>query len=195
MLAVIVLLVAAPATVAATQERELTFSAGIRSGGDLDVGIQNASIEPTPALGITFDAPLRKPTKRWILFWSRQLAEADTGDFLSSGSSSFDLNIDYLHVGGMYRPGKGFVFFSTGLTYVDPREGGFDDDIGWSLAIGGGRIVSLSERLSLRFEARGYANMTEISLQGVCGGVGCKAEIHGSGAFQLDALVGLGVRF
>jgi hypothetical protein len=176
-------------------ERAFTVATGLRFGGDVDIGEADTSIDLSPVLGLAYDAPLKKPGARWTLYWSRQFAEVDSGDLLT-GDRNFDLAVDYLHGGGVYSPaGRGFVFVSVGMTWVDPRQGGFNSDIGVSVAIGGGTHVPLSERLALRFEARGYATLTTITMRGVCGGAACTVEIHGTGALQLEALVGLSIHF
>jgi len=192
------LLLALPSLVSAGAG-ELTASIGARFGGSVDPDSGgNSTLDPALAYGLTYD--IRLAPEKWIaLLWSRQKAEVDLPGFLP-GHDSFDLTVDYLQVGGVYRPERGrksnpFVMFSLGVTRVDPDLPGFDSDIVPGGMIGGGTKITFGERLGLRLDARGYFTLIQAEFSGVCGGVGCKAHFSADGAFQFEGLVGVTYAF
>jgi hypothetical protein len=178
---------------------ELTASVGARFGGDVDPGSTgNSTLDPALVYGLTYD--IRLASEKWIaLLWSRQKAEVDLPGFVP-GNDSFDLTVDYLQVGGVYRPERRrksnpFVMFSLGVTRVDPDLAGFDSDIVPGGMIGGGTKITFGERLGLRLDARGYFTLIQAELDGICGGVGCKVRFSANGAFQFEGLVGVTYAF
>ena len=184
---------------AASAGSELTLSVGFRFAGDVDAGtIVDTNIDESPSYGLTFDIPLAP--EKWIaVLWSRQRSEADLPGFLPD-DDTFDLTIDYLHAGGVYRPGgdkraQGFVMFTVGLTLVSPERSGFDSDVTFSVMIGGGVKFPISERLSFRLDGRAYLTIDEAKLSGICGGVGCSVRFAAGGAIQYEGLAGLTLAF
>ena len=193
----LLLLLAAGATVAT--DNELTPHAGMRFGGEVEGdAIRVESLELRPSFGLTYAHRLSGQGWLWTA-WSLQATEFDAPGLLPD-HDTIDLDIHYLHVGTSFR-GKnrerthGFVMLGLGLTWVDPDPGEFDSDVGGSLLVGGGLRIPIRPAMTLRLDARGYATFTDTELKGVCGGVGCKIDFTGSGAFQMDLSAGLAFAF
>jgi hypothetical protein len=167
---------------------ELTPHVGLRLGETEDGG---------GVLGLTGSFALQ-PDRRITALWSAQNAEVPNRIVLPD--DRLELTVHYFHAGGVYRPVKqrgaqGFVMATGGVTWVDPRDASFDSGAGFSLMFGGGVVVPLGERLKLRFDGRGYATLNDISVAGICGGVGCSVRVSTGGFFQVEALVGLTIGF
>jgi hypothetical protein len=196
-LLVLLLLAAAPA---ATAGVELTPTLGVRFGGSVEWDGGDSDLGGSPSFGVTLDLPLAP--QKWIaVFWSHQRVGFDTakGELLEDGGE-FELDIDYFHAGGVYRPGTGkktqpFVMFTGGVTWVRPGPSDFEDEIGLSLMAGGGAKFVLSPRTGLRVEGRGYLNFTDASLSGTCGGAGCSVRFASEGLLQFEALAGVTFSF
>ena len=178
-------------------EQELSGSLGLRGGGEMkqrDVDGTTRSLDVSAAISINYGRRLRSDT--WFTaFWSHQQTEFDSAGAFSD-DSSFDLDIDYLHAGGTYRPerdgrAEGFVTFTMGLTWYRPERAGFGDEYGFSLSAGGGTQIPLSPRCDLRLAARGYVTFTSARFGGQCASGGCTFSFTGEGTFQLEGLVGI----
>jgi hypothetical protein len=177
---------------------EFTPTLGIRAGGSTETDFGDDTIDPSVSYGLTLDVPLAP--EKWIaVMWSHQRSEFDSGGLLGS-DSSFELDIDYLHAGGVYRPGpnkkaQGFVMVGAGLTWIRPQPSGFGDEFGLSGVLGGGAKFVISPRIGLRLEGRGYLTFTEMKVSGTCGGFGCSVRFSGGGILQFDALFGVTFSF
>lgn len=179
-------------------EVELTPALGLRVAGAIDpVGAADTTLDLSPAYGVTLDLTLR-PEKYFTLLWSRQSSEFDAVGLLPD-RDTFELDVDYLHVGGAYRPRrskklKPFVMATLGLTWVQPEPSSFGSEIGFSMLAGGGFIRELGPRTALRLDLRGFFNITGVTLSGTCGGVGCSVRFSGGGGLQFETLFGVSFR-
>jgi hypothetical protein len=196
--AALFMIVAAAAALPATAEVELTPTLGVRAGGSVDANVADQTIDPSLSFGLTLDLPL-EPEKWIAVMWSHQRTEFNS-DGLFENDSSFELGINYLHVGGVYRPGpskktQGFVMVGAGVTWVQPQPSDFSDELGLSGVLGGGAKFVLSPRIGLRLEGRGYLTFTSMTLSGTCGGVGCSIGFSGGGFLQVEALGGVTFSF
>ena len=197
-LALILWIPAVLAVSPAWAEVEFTPTLGIRFGGSVETDYNDDTIDPSLSIGVTFDISLA-PEKWIVALWSHQRAEF-TAEGVSPTDNSFELDIDYLHAGGVYRPGvnkknQPFVMVSAGLTWVRSQQDGFGDALGLSGMIGAGTKVVLSPKIGLRFEGRGFLTFTDVSLSGVCGGIGCTVRFSSGGIFQFEALGGVTFSF
>jgi hypothetical protein len=189
--AVVLLLTACPYVRAAD---ELTLHLGVRVGNEIESeGIELESLEPRLAVGLTYSHRLRPQGWLWTS-WSLQATELYAPGLLPD-RNTIDLDIHHLHVGTSYRPegsgrARGFVMFGLGLIWVDPPDE-FDAELGSSLLVGGGVRTPISSSVTFRFDARVYMTLTDTTLSGRCGGVGCQIDFAGGGAFQLELLAGL----
>lgn len=169
----------------------------MRFGGELQaVRVEKNPIDASAAFGLTFELPLG-PDRKIAVLWSRQSSRAELRELFEE-PTDFDLTIDYLHAGGVYRPrrtdrAEPFVMVSAGLTRVDPARPGFDSAWGLSGAIGGGARFPLSARWGLRVEGRGYMSFSEARVAGLCGGGACAVAFGGAGGVQFEGLVGVSV--
>jgi len=186
---------AAPAAVA---EVELTPTVGIRFGGSVETDRNDDTIDPSASFGLTLDLPLAP--EKWIsVLWSHQRGEF-TASGLLQNEDPFELDIDYIHAGGVYRPNPGkksqpFVMVTAGATWVRPQPAGFSDELGLSAMVGGGAKLAFSPRIGLRLEGRGYLTFTNVTINGTCGGVGCTVRFSSGGIFQFEMLGGVTFSF
>lgn len=183
-------------------ETRLGLLLGFRSGGEVEtVGLDptlQLDLEGEPAFGAVFERRIHPDG--WIaVLWSHQETEFDPGG-VYTGGRPVDLDIDYLHAGGVYRPAREgplrpFVMLTAGLTSFRTGDPDLGDDLGLSIAVGGGAYLRVGERTTLRFEARGYATFEDAVFSGFCGPSACTLELAGGGAFQLETLAGVAFDF
>ena len=178
-------------------ELDVIPRAGYRLGGDLQLvdGGGAADAESSAAwglgLGIPFDAALRS---RLELVWSHQSTDLDA---VSPDGRRLGLDLDYLHLGGIvpYPTSSPAVdwFLSGGLGVTGIRASGArgSDEVRFSASVGGGIQTRMSERIALRFEARGWFTFVDSSLALYCSGGVCLVEFESSGFWQVETSVGL----
>jgi hypothetical protein len=171
---------------------------GQRYGGLFEDGVTGTTFEVADAksYGLILDFDL-EPDKQIEVYVSRQDTHlAANGAF--TGDPLFDLTIDYYHIGGLYllegdkvRP---FVSGSFGLTRMDPHGAGLTTENRFSLALGTGVKLFLTENLGLRFDARGLYTALNADAAIFCSG-GCAVRVSSSGFFQFELGAALMLRF
>ena len=116
----------------------------------------------------------------------------------SLGGTDLGLDIDYLHVAGVYEPQRdrkvgAFVLASAGLVILRP-ESTHDSSTGLSGSIGGGGKFVLGERLSIRLDARLWVVFTSSSAMAYCNG-GCTFAFSSDALLQFETSAGLVIGF
>lgn len=185
---------------AAAQKNEIALAFGLRGGGELEIrnSPQSPDLEIAPSFGLIYNRALG-PDTAFTTFWSHQATEISVpGAF--ANSDEFELDIDYLQAGTVYRPDRdgaaeGFVQITAGLTWYRPGPSGFADEYAFSLTAGGGGQFRLSRRFAFRVEARMLFTLTRVSFAGVCASGACTFFVGSSGAFQFEGLGALVYRF
>lgn len=194
-LCLLLLLLSAPAR--AEREILITPCAGFLFGGsfqDSDTG-NHWDIGDSAGVGFILNL-LDTPRAYYELVYNFQSTELEAEE-TPGGDSQLDLDIHYLHIGGMYefneervRP---FIAAGFGLTALVPD--GQDSSTNFSLSFGGGVKIPLSDRAALRLEGRGY--LTIISDSGgvfcVSSGAGssCDIGVEGDTLGQFEVLAGV----
>ena len=106
--------------------------------------------------------------------------------------------IDYFHLGGsLFFPSgqfKPYITASAGATQFRP-DGGFSNETRFSMAIGGGVDIALTPSVSIFSDLRGYATFLSNDSSLFCDSNQCLLYIHGDVMWQVQANVGLSVKF
>lgn len=180
-------------------EVEVTPFVGFQFGGGFDTREGDLTIEPSANLGLVVSLRTRHDGLVELLY-SRQTTTLEADGLLQSGDL-FDLNVEYLHLGGLWemrsdrtRPILGL---SVGATRLSPGESGIDDEWAFSAGISGGVKHFLTDRLALRLEGRGLLSFFDSGGAIFCGFPPgqCGLSVSGSSFLQIDALAGLTFRF
>jgi opacity protein-like surface antigen len=193
-------LVMFPVPARAAWEIEVTPWAGYLFGGSFQESTTNdvLHVNDSPSFGFIVDL-LDTPRAYYELVYSFQRTDLG-GDDTSGGTRDLDLDIHYLHVGGMYEYPRErttlFIAAGLGLTALVPADG--DTSNNFSLSLGGGVKVPLSERVGLRLEGRGYLTLFSDNTQIFCAssgaGGGCAVGVEGDSLGQLQLLAGISFR-
>ena len=184
---------------------EITPFAGYTMGGDFTDAVtgKSLSFNDTSSYGIMVD--FKQPVDKeggepWIeLYYSRQETglKADQGLFL--GKKLLDVNIEYFHVGGTYGMSTGtvkpFVVGTLGATHLTPKGDGLQAETKFSLSLGGGVKLYLTERLGLRLDARWFGTLFNGSGSAFCSNGACLVNVQGDVLSQYSANAGLILAF
>ena len=184
---------------------EATPYVGYRIGGEFELEDTEAATDRSIDLdddgSFGLDLGLyRDPNSFYELLYSRQETGLDSSEASLSG---VDLATEYLHVGGtlLFPDETWFVpwlSFTIGATKLDPGGGGYDSETKFSASLGGGLRLPINERLAATLGLRGYVTLVDSDSQIFCVGSGdlnCLLKTSGSTFFQVEAQLGLTVRF
>ncbi len=148
--------------------------------------------------GVILSIPWNDPPRSRVeLIWSRQdttVSAAGTGDPV------LDLDVQYLHIGGMV-PFKTpndrletLISGGVGATFMRPGTDGAGSEILFSLSVGVGLLYHASDHIGIRLEARGYYTFTEADAAIFCAG-GCVIAFSTGGFGQGELTAGLQIAF
>jgi hypothetical protein len=182
--AVALVLLVLPQDLAAQGKIELTPFGGYMFGGKMRFYEGDLKINDNANYGLVMDIEIAPDTK-FELLWSHMSTEARfTGsygyDFLST--PPFDVSVGYIQVGTVreinYDNIRPFGAFTLGTTYFLPGtntgEVRYDDTWKFSVTLGGGAKIWLTDRVGIRLQGR-------LMLPMFWGGVGFTVGTGGSG--------------
>lgn len=204
LLAATLVLTSLPATAQESPAKfEITPYAAYRGGGDFEdeEGLIEFELEESNAWGLILNGTVEANTQ-WEVLYSSQSTSVDITGAIPD-EPDFDLDVEYLHIGGTYlfdgdrvRP---FMAATIGASRLKPRPTGFGSETFVSGSIGGGWKISLGNNLALRVEARGYATLVDSDSLLFCessdAGGSCLLVVEGSFFAQWEASAGLTFRF
>jgi hypothetical protein len=193
------LLIAVGPVPAVAGDWEIAPFVGFVTGGSVDNLTTGASSGFDSGASLGLMADFRLGEESWLeIIWSRQKTEACT-ECLWDRQEPFEVDIDYLHVGGMYQPAREkvrpFVLASVGFTRFAPSPGGFKNQIFLSGAVGGGAKFFFGPRIGLRLDARLWGTFGSGSFGGFCGEGGCAIGFSEGGTLQFQGVAALVVAF
>ena len=186
-------------------EIEVTPFAGYTMGGEFTDAVtgDSLSFDDTSSYGIMVDfkqAVDEEGGEPWIeLYYSRQQTKlkADQGPF--SGSPLFDVNIEYFHLGGTYGKATGkvkpFLVGTFGATHMTPKGEGLHSETKFSLSLGGGVRLYLTEHVGIRLDARWFGTLFNGSGSAFCSGGACLINVQGDVLSQYTANAGVVLAF
>jgi opacity protein-like surface antigen len=186
---------------------EITPFAGYTGGGEFtasgDSGTGTTTsttlkVDETSSYGIMVD--INQPDGSQIeLYYSRQPTRLKAQNDLFSGNPLFDLDIDYIHIGGTYGTATGkvkpFVVGTLGATYMSPKGEGLDSVTKFSLSLGGGVKLFFTDHVGLRLEGRWFGNFFDGSGSAFCSNGSCAIKVQGDVFSQFVANAGLILAF
>jgi opacity protein-like surface antigen len=184
---------------------EVTPFAGYTMGGEFTDAVTGKplSFDDTSSYGIMVDfkqAVDKEGGEPWIeLYYSRQQTKlrADQGPFVSN--PLFDVNVEYFHIGGTYGQATGkvkpFVVGTFGATRMTPTGDGLHAETKFSLSLGGGVKLYLTEHVGIRLDARWFGTFFNGSGSAFCSGGACLINVQGDVLSQYTANAGVVLAF
>ena len=182
---------------------ELTPFAGYSFGGSFDVTDSNQSVELDDAQRFGLILDIRKDDNtQWEVVYDRQDTDASA---VSVGfpTSSFDLSIQALQIGGTYqwegdalRP---YMAATIGGTKMDATDSGYGSDTFFSFSLGLGLQYRPLDSFGLRLEWRTFGTVMNSKTDLFCSTGGatnsCLIQVQGHVLWQTGAFAGLVFRF
>jgi len=156
---IISLLLSSTGFQAKAQEKAQIFGlAGYQLNGDVTVARGELMFDDGMSYGLGFDIPVDRYMQAEIS-WSMASSNVSLDEYLGENIPISDLYIHTFQAGALVEPNKGkkvspFGLFSLGATLFTPTEGNYEDEWRFSIALGGGVKVYLSDKIGLRFQGR-----------------------------------------
>jgi len=179
-------------------ETNVSVFSGYRGGGEFEDSItgEKLKFDEGESVGFTIDwAYVENTTIQ--LFYSHQ--ESKLKSSLNDPAVQFDLDIDYLGIGGSYTwPSNSiepYLAGTLGITHFRPDVAEYDDASKLHLSLGYGVRIKLSKHFGLKFEARGFGTFLDSDGAIFCGNGGCRILVASSTLFQYELMAGLNFVF
>lgn len=183
---------------------QLTPFAGYRFGGEFEDKETDETFEldDDASFGLIFNYPYTDYTE-WELYYSQQSTSVDAAGFAIT-DDRFDLDIDYLQIGGTYlfeQTSLAVPYFvaTVGVTKIDPDLEGTSSDNFLSFGVGGGWKFFPASRVGLRLDGRFLGTFidsdSDIFCQSGQAGGSCRVALKGDLLYQFEMQAGLIVRF
>ncbi len=180
-------LVLPAAAMASGPKVQVTPFVGYRLEGEFDVGgefnffnpFDDLTVDESESVGVIVDFAVSKSFMIELLFSQQESQLQLEGPLFGIDEPLADLDVDYYHVGFIYRwqPGQihPFVGASVGLTRLNASgfEGGELDRP--SVSLGGGATIFVTKNIGFRFEGRAFWTYIDDDVQDICD-FGCRNE-------------------
>ncbi len=189
---------------------ELTPIVGYRYGGsarETSTGIE-ANIQGSLVYGLILDIKAREDGQ-YEFIYTHQSTDLDLKDgyvpfYEEPVKIDTGLTIDTIQAGGLLflspnpraRP---YIVLTLGASMISPQDPDLSGGTFFSGSFGGGYKLYPSEHVGVRLELRGYGTFASDSSEIACGGGGgggvCFVGASGTAIWQIEASVGLVLRF
>jgi len=180
---------------------EITPFAGYTWGGQFSDSMTNANlnVKETNNYGIMLDIN-QDPQSQIELYFSNQSTQLHASQGVFTGHPLFNLDIQYYHIGGTYSPSdpgkiRGFLAGSLGATHMVPQGPGLDSLTKFSLSLGGGVKLYVTDHIGFRLEGRWFGTLFDGSGSAFCANGACAINVQGSLFSQFVANAGLIIAF
>lgn len=155
---------------------------------------EQASVRSGAAFGVAGDYVL-DASRQLQLFYGQQSTTLEPG----GGSSNFDFDVRYLHLGGTYffdgPIGRGpYAVGGLGATHFSPKVNGLQSETRASFNVGFGYLWPLGSAIAVRAEVRAFMTFLNSSSALFCSG-GCTFVLNGDAFVQGQAMLGLTAKF
>jgi opacity protein-like surface antigen len=194
-LGVVVLALVVAVPVAGAQKVEIIPMVGYQSGSTVEIRGGKLNFEGSQNIGIFVDLNIWTGAQLELL-WTRQDTKVTLSD--SSGAhvaDLFDAAIDYLQVGAQLGAKKGRAFTFTcvglGLSHFNPKGVDVADSWKFSVSVGIGSEIYVTERLGMRIHGRLLPTFLSAGSDIFCDDERCYSKVESGALLQWDVALGL----
>ncbi len=139
-------------------QNEIFGLAGYLLNGDVTVAEGDLSFDDGFTYGLGIDIPVDRMMSAEIN-WSMSSSKITLYEYLGPTREISDINIHHFQAGALIEPEKNkkvspFGLLTLGAALYSPVESNIDDEWRFSVALGGGFKVNISDKVGLRFQGR-----------------------------------------
>jgi len=202
----VLVLLALPTFAAAENGIEVTLLAGYGIGDSFEertttspYTINKLELDETGVFGIAVDWGIMDQTQYEFYFSHQQTKLTERSGSTAQPSSLFDIDVSYLHIGGTVGFGDDrvdpFIVGTVGVTYFDPKHAAYSSKTRFSLALGGGVKLFITDNIGFRFEGRGLGTLVNGGVWFHGGSGGAQIGVGGDALWQFQLNAGLILKF
>lgn len=147
---------------------EFTPFLGLMTGGSFEDPANGAErdIEGDMSYGLVVNLAADVPERQYELLYAKQGTAVE-------GTVPFDLDVEYLQIGGhvAYPQSKHVIPYfglTVGAARFSPDQAGLDDETKFSMSVGTGVKVPLTDRFGIRFDVRAFISFLQNDSQIFC---------------------------
>jgi opacity protein-like surface antigen len=183
-------------TGAVAAQFEIAPFAGLTWGGNFTDSVTGNSIQldDTTNYGLMVDIWQNERSQIEVLY-SHQATRLRPGNAPFIGTPLFDIDIDYLHIGGTYTEAEGkvkpYVAGGIGATQMRPKGPGLSNETRFSLNLGVGVRLEATERIGMRLEGRWFGTLFNGGGSVFCSNGACALTVKGDLFSQVMANAGV----
>ncbi|MGD9597349.1 MAG: outer membrane beta-barrel protein [Steroidobacteraceae bacterium] len=186
---------------AAAAAFEVMPAAGYAFGGSFEAG-DNADVDLDETAVLALSLRMRPNAgQEWELCYSRQATAV--GASVAGGSPAFDVDVEYLQLGGSYFPTRRdfapYVLGGLGIARFTPDLAGPGSRSKFALSLGLGVRLPVAANVAFRLEGRGFLTFADTDAAFFCSsdesGGACLIKASGSTVWQVQMLLGFAVTF
>jgi hypothetical protein len=149
---------------------------GYLLSSDVPVAKGDLKIKDAPNYGLGLDIKVERELKA-VIFWTTANTSAELRKFTGETNFITDVSIHHFQGGGMYEPNRGkvrpFFALTVGATLFHPTKKDYSDEWRFSVTLGAGGKVYISDRVGIKLQARVLIPMQFSGAGFWCGTGGC----------------------
>jgi hypothetical protein len=192
---------------------ELTPYGAYRIGGEFELqeaedtdtdGGTALELREGRAEGLILNIRTTEGNTQWEVLYAHQSTEVETQPSFVGGPL-LAIDLEHWQFGGTYLfdahsdSAVPFIALTAGISRFEPGLEGVDAEHYWSGSIGGGVQLRANRHIGVRVEGRAFASLVESDSALFCfsapEAAGCALAVEGTALYQLEARVGVVVRF
>ena len=178
---------------------DIGIFSGFRSGGNFEDAVTGETLDLDEGTSGGVVVRIAQSSSTFVeILYTEQSTRTQAGGLLT-GDPLFDMNVRYLHVGGIYELNdalnRPYVMGSVGLTRFEPQGASLESETRFSLGLGAGYLFPVTRRSNLRLEARAIGTAFNSSGELFCTNGRCRITLDSDALWQAEVSLTFAVAF
>lgn len=172
---------------------------GFRSGGNFEDALTGEKLDLDEGTSGGVVVRISQSSSTFIeILYTEQSTRTQAGG-LFTGDPLFDMNVRYLHLGGIYELddalNRPYVMASLGLTRFEPKGTSLESETRFSFGLGAGYLFPVTRSSNLRLEARAIGTAFNSAGELFCTNGRCRITLDSDALWQAEVSLTFAVAF
>lgn len=178
---------------------DIGIFSGFRSGGNFEDAVTGETLDLDEGTSGGVVVRIAQSSRTFVeILYTEQSTRTQAGGLLT-GDPLFDMNVRYLHIGGIYELNdalnRPYVMGSVGLTRFEPQGALLESETRFSLGLGAGYLFPVTRSSNLRLEARAIGTAFNSSGELFCTNGRCRITLDSDALWQAEVSLTFAVEF
>lgn len=178
---------------------DIGIFSGFRSGGNFEDAVTGETLDLDEGTSGGVVVRIAQSSRTFVeILYTEQSTRTQAGGLLM-GDPLFDMNVRYLHIGGIYELNdalnRPYVMGSVGLTRFEPQGALLESETRFSLGLGAGYLFPVTRSSNLRLEARAIGTAFNSSGELFCTNGRCRITLDSDALWQAEVSLTFAVAF